>query len=79
MPSLMRMEPQLGVTEATVKFHRGRVREKLGARIGGRPVKLAERADLKPASSSTGLSSPKLKSSGATRTASGQTPRLYPL
>ena len=79
MPSLMRMEPQLGVTEATVKFHRGRVREKLGARSVAALVKLGERADLKPASSSTGLSSPRLKSSGATRTASGQTPRLYPL
>jgi FixJ family two-component response regulator len=53
MPSLMRMEPQLGVTEATVKFHRGRVREKLGARSVAALVKLAECADLKPAAQLT--------------------------
>jgi FixJ family two-component response regulator len=71
--------PQLGVTEATVKLNRGRVREKLGVRSVAALVKMAERADLKPASSATGLSSPRLRSSGATRTASGQTLRLYHL
>jgi DNA-binding CsgD family transcriptional regulator len=70
---------QLGVTEATVKLHRGRVREKLGVRSMAALVKMAERADLKPASFTTGLNSPRLRSSGASRTASGQTLRLYPL
>lgn len=64
---------QLGVTEATVKLHRGRVGEKLGVRSVAALVKMAERADLKPASSTTGLNSPRLRSSGASRTASGPT------
>ena len=34
---------QLGVTEATVKFHRGRVREKLGVRSVAALVKMAAR------------------------------------
>jgi len=40
---------QLGVIEATVKLHRGRVGEKLGVRSVAALVKMAERADLKPA------------------------------
>ena len=36
---------QLGVSEGTVKFHRGRVMEKLGARSVADLVKMAERAE----------------------------------
>jgi len=36
---------QLGVSEATVKFHRGRLMEKLGARSVADLVKMAERAE----------------------------------
>lgn len=36
---------QLGVTEGTVKFHRGRVMEKLGVRSVADLVKMAERAE----------------------------------
>jgi DNA-binding CsgD family transcriptional regulator len=46
---LISYSSRFAIKELLVKFHRGRVREKLGVRSVAALVKMAERADLKPA------------------------------